>query len=187
MRRVCAGNSVGSACYRISSRRRAARRGRPGRLLPTPCRTRRRARGRTGSPRSVRAPRARPRGSTAPIGAVRRHRVERVGDAEHARLERDVLLLAAGGVAGAVPALVVVEDDRQDRLGRAERAEHARAGARVTAHQAELGLGQRARLEQHRGRYRELPDVVQQRAQAEHGDALGIQADPPSPSPARRR
>ena len=48
----------------------------------------------------------------APVGAVARHRVERVGDGEHARLERDLLPRLAGRVTGAIPTLVVVEHVR---------------------------------------------------------------------------
>lgn len=41
------------------------------------------------------------------IGAVRRQRIERIGDGEHARRERDLFARQPVGVAAAVPALVV--------------------------------------------------------------------------------
>ena len=116
----------------------------------------------------------------SPARAVRtrrRHRVERVRDAEDARLERDVVAAAAGRISVSVPALVVVQDEREDRLGRAERAEHAGAGGRMAAHQAELLLGQRPALEQDRRRDDELADVVQERAEAQHGDPLLVEAE----------
>ena len=48
------------------------------------------------------------------VRAVGEHRVVGVGDREHARDERDALAGEAVRVAGAVPALVVVAQDRRD-------------------------------------------------------------------------
>ena len=66
------------------------------------------------------------RGKAAPVDAVGRHRVVGVGDEEDPRAERDLLAGEAVRVAGAVPALVVVEHPGRDGLD-AERVEHAEA------------------------------------------------------------
>ena len=103
------------------------------------------------------------------------------------RLERDLLALLPGRIAGAVPALVVVEDDRQDRRRRAERPEHAGAGHRMAAHLAELGLGQRAVLEEHRRTERR---ACRRRAAARRAGApraAPCRGRSAAPSPARRR
>ena len=61
------------------------------------------------------------------IGAVRGQRVERVGDREHARRERDLLALEAVRVAGAVPALVVVAHDQRRLVEEVDVAQDLRA------------------------------------------------------------
>src|ERR687887_498332 len=61
------------------------------------------------------------------IDARRQHRVERVGDVDDARAERDLLALDPVRVAGAVPALVVVADRRHRVLEEAEAVDDARA------------------------------------------------------------
>ena len=50
------------------------------------------------------------------VGAVGGHRVERVGHRDDAGAQRDVLGLQSVRIAGPVPALMVMADDRQDRL-----------------------------------------------------------------------
>ena len=67
----------------------------------------------------------------APVGPVARHRVERVRDRQHARLDRDLLARLAGGVAGAVPALVVVEHVRDRLAQRGDPQQDPRADLRV--------------------------------------------------------
>ena len=132
--------------------------------------------------------------SAGAVGAVGRQRVERVGDREHARGERDVLAGQPVGVAVAVPALVVVA---HDELGLAEEVDVAQdlpADDRVALHQRALGLVERLGLEEDRVGDRDLADVVQQEAeldlrvvgqrqrrrardlQAVGGDALGVLA-----------
>ena len=56
------------------------------------------------------------------VRPVRRQRVEVVDEAENPRAERDVFSLEAGRIAAAVPALVVAEDERRDRIGKRHRA-----------------------------------------------------------------
>ena len=48
----------------------------------------------------------------------------------------------------------------------------------MTAHLAELGLGERATLEEHRGRDGELADVVEQGAEPEDRHTLLVEPDP---------
>jgi hypothetical protein len=71
---------------------------------------------------------------------------------------------------------VVVQDEREDRLRRTERAEHAGTRCRMPSHLPELLIGQRPALEQDRRRDDELADVVQQRTEAQHGDPLLVEA-----------
>jgi hypothetical protein len=74
---------------------------------------------------------------------------------------------------------VVVQDERQDRLRRAERAKHAGAGGGMTAHQPELLIGQRPSLQQDRRWDDELADVMQKRAEAQHGDPVLVESQAP--------
>ncbi len=50
------------------------------------------------------------------VRPVGRQRIEIVDDAEDARAERDLVLLQAGRIAAAVPALVVAQDERRHRV-----------------------------------------------------------------------
>ena len=67
------------------------------------------------------------------------------------------------GITLAVPLLVVMPDDRHDRVREVHRFENLGAFGGVLLHPLELGVGQRARLVEHVVRHRELADVVQQR------------------------
>jgi hypothetical protein len=49
----------------------------------------------------------------------------------------------------------------------------------MPAHLSELGLGQRASLEEHRRGDRELPDVVQERTQPQNGKPFLLEPDSP--------
>ena len=136
----------------------------------------RRGRGRTASPRSERAlhrPSESSSSGTDASTSSRRTSPRCRGRAPRAGCRR------RGGrrVSVSVPALVVVQDERQDRLRRTEGAEHAGACSWMATHQAELLLGQRPALEQDRRRDDELADVVQQRAEAQHGDPLLVEAE----------
>ena len=90
----------------------------------------------------------------------RGHRVERVGDGEQARLDRDRVAAQPRGVAVAVPALVMEEDVRQRVARSAERADELRARARVGADLGELVERQRAGLAQEVAADGDLADVV---------------------------
>ena len=104
-------------------------------------------------------------GGGRPVRAVGGQRVERVGDREHARGERDRVAREAVRVARAVPALVVVADDELALAEEVDVAQDLRADHGVAAHQRVLLLGQRAGLEQDRVGHGDLADVVQQEAE----------------------
>src|SRR3954471_15903183 len=100
----------------------------------------------------------------AAVGAVARDGVDGVGHREDARPQRDAVLLQAGRIAAAVPALVVVQHDVDGTVEERDRVEDPRPGLRVAAHQRPLRVRQRPRLLQDRVGHRELADVVQQEA-----------------------
>ena len=97
------------------------------------------------------------------VGAVRGEGVVHVADGQDARGQRDVLARQSVRVAGPVPLLVVVLDDRQDGPGERDRVEDGRADLRVLLDLGELLLRQPPRLEQDVLRDAEFADVVQQR------------------------
>ena len=72
--------------------------------------------------------------------AVEASRVERVGQREDARDQRDVLARQAVGVAAAVPLLVVAEDAGEDRGQAGDVAEDAVAGLRMAVDLLDLGV-----------------------------------------------
>ena len=61
----------------------------------------------------------------------RRHDLDRVGDGDDARAERDLVAREAVRVSGPVPALVMVADDRPGRREQVERLEQRVADLRV--------------------------------------------------------
>ena len=89
------------------------------------------------------------------------------------RAERDVLAQSRLGVAGAVPALVVVPDRRHGVVEEAEPVDDPRALVGVPLHQRPLVGRQARRLEQDRVGDRELADVVEERRVAEQVE-LGL-------------
>ena len=111
----------------------------------------------------------------ATVGPVARHRVEGVGDGEHACLERDLLAGLARGVAVPVPALVVVEHVR-DRLAQSGHPQQdPRADLRVLADLGELALVEPALLAEHLVGDGELADVVQRAADAQRWSRSSLQ------------
>ena len=123
--------------------RRQRRGGAPGRRDPArPDRGRPpRRRGRTGciAPNAISSI-ARSTGQRGAVGTVVRHRVERVGDREDARGQRDLLVPQAHRVARTVPSLVVGAHDL-DRAGQEpDRLHDVGADRRVLAHHPPFGL-----------------------------------------------
>ena len=116
-------------------------------------------------------------GEPAAVDTVRGHRVVRVGDEDDPGAERDVVPADPIRIAGAVPALVVVQHPVGDRVD-AEALEHAEADLRVALEHEPLGLGERAGLAQDLLGDRELAEVVQAAGEACQLDLLAIDPEP---------
>ena len=99
-------------------------------------------------------------GHGAAVGTPRRHGVVGVDDAHHLGEGRDVVAGEAVGVAGAVPAFVMVAHGGHE-LGCEQRADDVGAEAGMLAHELPLAGVQAAGLEQHAVGDRDLADVVQ--------------------------
>ena len=100
-------------------------------------------------------------GEGAPVRAIADHRVERIGDRDNTRLERDVLTAQPMRIAAAIETLVVGDDDR-GILGQGRNSGQdlgARLG--VALHDFPLRCGQRALFEEDRVRDADLADIVQ--------------------------
>src|SRR5207249_2412863 len=81
------------------------------------------------------------------IRAVTRHRIERIGDGEDARTERDLMPAHAVRIALAVPTLVMRADDPQaGALQHRHAAEHLLAEHGVRLHAPPLAARERPRL-----------------------------------------
>ena len=109
-----------------------------------------------------------------PLG---RHRVPGVGEPRDRRLERDAVAGEARGIAGAVPALVVVADDRHGAVQAPELADDPRALVRMALHELVLLVGETAGLAEDGVRDGELADVVEEARVAEHGQPVGRKAE----------
>src|SRR5690606_11784170 len=101
------------------------------------------------------------------------HRVEGVGEIDDPRLERDRFADEALGIAFAVEALVVIEDERQDGREESDRLKDVDAALRVLLDDLELLLGEPALLRDDPLADRDLPDVMELRRDAEALDLLG--------------
>ena len=96
------------------------------------------------------------------IRPIRGHRIEMVDDRQDPRAERNLVAAQTERIAFAVPALVVTQNQRRDRIGERHRADDLGADLRVNADLLELFRRQRSRLGQDVLRNGELADVVQQ-------------------------
>ena len=99
----------------------------------------------------------------AAVRAIGGQRVEAVDDGEDARAQGNLFALEAVGIAGAVPVLVVMPDDRGDGIGKLDRRQDLRADGRVALHGLELAGGQPAGLVENVLRDGYLARVVQER------------------------
>ncbi len=118
------------------------------------------------------------------IRPLRHQRVEVVDDRQDARAERDLFTLQPGGIALAVPALVMAEDQRRHRIRERHRADDVGADLRMGADLLELFGRQRPRLRQDVLGHRQLADVVQQRRRLH---ALDVVLGHPERARERRR
>ena len=104
------------------------------------------------------------------VGAVGGHRVVGVHDLEDARPDRDLLPGESRGIAGPVPALVVVEEEGRGDAEVVDALEQRPPETGVIPHQMPLLGGERPVLEQDRVRDPDLADVVEQRTALDDGD-----------------
>src|SRR5262249_57118925 len=101
----------------------------------------------------------------AAVRAVARDRVERVGDGEHARAERNLVAAERVGIPAAVPALVVRTHHRQALAAHERHAlEHLLAEGRVRLDQPPFRIRERSRLLEDAVGDPDLADVVEDEA-----------------------
>src|SRR3954469_3831967 len=117
-------------------------------------------------------------GEPAAVRALGGHRVVRVGDADDASAERDLLAGQPVRIAGAVPALVVVQHPAGDRIN-AQALEHPVADLRMPFEHQPLLVAERARLPQDLLRDRELAEVAERAGESGELDLLGVEAHAP--------
>jgi hypothetical protein len=97
------------------------------------------------------------------IRAIGGQCVEVIHDREDARTQRNLVGFEPLGIALAVPAFVVAEDQGCHRIGERHRTDDLRADLRVDANLLKLFLRQGTRLGEDVLRHGKLPDVVQER------------------------
>jgi len=96
-----------------------------------------------------------------PVGPVRRHRIEGVGEREDPSAGGNLLARPAAGIAVPVPVLVVEKDVRQGWAERGKGPDQTGTGERVTAHLEPLALVQRTWLMEDGGVEIQLAHIVQ--------------------------
>ncbi len=106
------------------------------------------------------------------VDALGGDRVVDVGDGGDARELLDLCAAEAGGVAGAVDALVVVADDRDGERREVGGTQELDAGVGVGPHDLHLVVGEPAGLVEDLRRYGELADVVDEQTEAELAHAV---------------
>src|SRR5205085_5633452 len=102
--------------------------------------------------------------------AVRARRCQRIvdiGDTQNPGRKRNLLSSQSIRVTGAIPALVMVTDDRSYVARKVDVGDQIETCFRVPLHDLPFVLGELTRFVQHFGRYDDLTDVVQQRAEPE--------------------
>src|SRR5205823_5587611 len=113
-----------------------------------------------------------------PVGPLLAHCRECIGDADDARLERDLVTREASWIAAAVPPFVVMAD-REQRARRDEPVDERRAPFRVLLDHRELLVGERSTLLEDLPRHARLAEVVEQRSLDDSVYLLSAKADPP--------
>ena len=107
------------------------------------------------------------------VRAVRRQRVEVVDEEQDSRAERDVLSLEPARIAASIPPLVMILNERRDRVRKRYSSDDVRTDLRMCLYLLELFGGQRTRLREDVLRDGELADVVQQR-RCSHRLSFGV-------------
>ncbi len=106
-------------------------------------------------------------GQARSIGARRGERVIDIGDAQDASRERDLLARESVRIARAVPALVVIADDRANVPGKVDVGDELESRLGMPLHELPFYRGELARIVQNLGRHYDITYVVQQRAYPE--------------------
>src|SRR5437867_1981572 len=101
------------------------------------------------------------------------HGVEAIGERKYASGDRYLVAAQAVRITAAIPALVVMSDDRHNRIRKSDPLENLGADDRVNFHLLELRGRESAWLVENVVGHGELADVVQQRARFERFD-LGL-------------
>src|SRR5204863_6667641 len=112
-----------------------------------------------------------------PVRARRGHRVERVGDCEEPRLERDRVALQPRGIALAVPVLMVKENVGKRLARPAQRTDELGSRGRVLPDLRELIEGERPGFAEQIASNGDLADVVVETAEAEQRDPRLVPAE----------
>src|SRR5690606_33377088 len=102
-------------------------------------------------------------GTSLPIRPVGADGVQGVDHREDPRADDDLLPLQPSGIAAAVPALLVLEDDEGGVAQVVDAAEHAVADGRMLLHLLPLLGGQGPGLEEDKVAHADLTDVVEER------------------------
>jgi hypothetical protein len=91
------------------------------------------------------------------------HAIECVAEGNDPRPDRDEVAAETVGIAAAVPALVMMPDDRGESARQGERSADSFADHRMAPHDRPLVIGKLARFRQDRLGDSDLADVVQER------------------------
>ena len=106
----------------------------------------------------------------APILTILAQRVEAVNHRQDARGERNVFAFQPVGIPAAVPAFVMMANNRHNRIVKVYPAKNLRADDRMHLHLLEFRSGQFPGFVQDVIRHGDLADIMQQRARAERFD-----------------
>ena len=112
------------------------------------------------------------------IGPVAGHGVERIGDREHPRRQRDLLPRQPGGVPGAVPPFVVGAHDLDGALQEPDGLHDRCPDRGVAPHDVPFVVGEGAGLAQYRFGDADLADVVQEEPVGNLGLQRQLRVDP---------
>ena len=115
-------------------------------------------------------------GGSFAIGAVGGHGVERVGDGEDARAERDLFAAEAAWIAGAIEALLVGVDDFGGFAEEGDFADHFVAALAVLAHDGHFFGVEPAGFEKDAVGGGDLADVVEEGAAGDDAELVGFDA-----------
>src|ERR1041384_2599448 len=105
------------------------------------------------------------------------HRIEAVYNGQYARGQWDVLSAQPVRITSAIPALVMVSNNRNNRIREFNTTQDLRSGNRMHLHLLEFRSGEFARLVDYVGGYSNLSDIVKQRPGPECSDLGGCASE----------